>query len=56
MLLEEHFVQDVFEAGMNIKVVQKIMGHSNYAVTANIYTEVMPDKMNEELNFLILSY
>ena len=34
---------------MNIKVVQKIMGHNNYATTANIYTEVMPDKMNEEI-------
>lgn len=43
------FCTRCFEAGMNIKVVQKIMGHNNYATTANIYTEVMPDKMNEEI-------
>ena len=47
--LRRTFCTRCFEAGMNIKVVQKIMGHSNYAVTANIYTEVMPDKMNEEV-------
>jgi len=50
--LRRSFCTRCFEAGMNIKVVQKIMGHNNYATTANIYTEVMPDKMNEE----ILSY
>lgn len=47
--LRRTFCTRCFEAGMNIKVVQKIMGHSNYAVTANTYTEVMPDKMNEEV-------
>lgn len=47
--LRRSFCTRCFEAGMNIKVVQKIMGHSNYAITANIYTEVMPDKMNEEI-------
>lgn len=47
--LRRTFCTRCFEAGRNIKVVQKIMGYSNYAVTANIYTEVMPDKMNEEV-------
>ncbi len=47
--LRRSFCTRCFEAGMNIKVVQKIMGHNNYATTANIYTEVMPDKMNEEI-------
>ena len=47
--LRRSFCTRCFEADMNIKVVQKIMGHNNYATTANIYTEVMPDKMNEEI-------
>ena len=47
--LRRSFCTRCFEAGMNIKVVQKIMGHNNYATTANIYTEFMPDKMNEEI-------
>ena len=34
---------------MNPKVVQKLMGHATYSTTIDIYTDVMKDKMDEEV-------
>lgn len=43
------FCTRCFEADMNPKVVQKLMGHANYSTTIDIYTDVMQDKMDQEL-------
>lgn len=40
------FCTRCFEADMNPKVVQKLMGHVTYSTTIDIYTDVMKDKMN----------
>ncbi len=43
------FATRCFENGMDPKVVQEIMGHSNISVTMNIYTHVLKDKLKSEL-------
>ena len=37
------------EAGMEIKALQYIMGHSNAAVTLDVYTHVHEQKIVEEM-------
>ena len=43
------FCTRCFESNMNPKVVQKLMGHATYSTTIDIYTDVMKDKMDEEV-------
>ncbi len=43
------FCSRCFEAGMQPKVVQRIMGHQHYSTTMDIYTHVMPEKYEEEI-------
>lgn len=47
--LRHTFATRCFEKGMDPKVVQKLMGHSNISITLNIYTHVMESKMASEL-------
>lgn len=48
-LLRHTFATRCFESGIEPKVVQAMMGHSNIATTLNIYTHVLSDKRSEEL-------
>ena len=35
--------------GVPLKVIQEILGHSNFAITANIYTDVLPTMQKEAM-------
>ena len=35
--------------GVDMKVIQQILGHSNYAITANIYSHVLPSMSREAM-------
>ena len=35
--------------GMPLKVIQEILGHSDFAITANIYTDVFPLMQKEAM-------
>lgn len=50
------FCTRCFEADMNPKVVQKLMGHATYSTTIDIYTDVMKDKMDYETEKFRLGY
>lgn len=43
------FATRALENGMNIKVLSKVLGHSNVAFTMTRYTDVYPDLMFEEI-------
>lgn len=43
------FCSRCFEAHMQPKVVQKIMGHQHYSTTIDIYTHVTDNIMEEEI-------
>ena len=49
------YATKLFEKGKALKTVQKLLGHSDISITANIYTHVMPEQKidaAEELNDL----
>lgn len=50
------FYTRCFEADMDPKVVQKLMGHATYSTTIDIYTDVMKDKMDGELEKFTINY
>ena len=53
--LRHTYATKLFEKGVPLKTVQKLLGHSDISITANIYTHVMPEKKidaAEELNDL----
>lgn len=50
------FCTRCFEANMNPKAVQKLMGHATYSTTIDIYTTVMKDRMDYEIDKFELGY
>ncbi|KGN00756.1 integrase [Clostridium novyi A str. 4570] len=53
--LRHTYATRLFEAGVPIKTVQTLMGHSDITTTMNIYTHVMPEEKNkaaEKINVL----
>ncbi|WP_279233035.1 tyrosine-type recombinase/integrase [Fonticella tunisiensis] len=53
--LRHTYATKLFEAGVPLKTVSELLGHSNISITANIYTHVMPkEKITaaEKLNSL----
>lgn len=42
-ILRHTFCTRLCESGMNIKVIQDVMGHSNISITLDIYNSVTPD-------------
>jgi integrase len=36
--------------GVPMKVIQELLGHSSYAITANIYTDVLPSMQKEAMD------
>lgn len=50
--LRHTFATRLCEAGVNIKVIQEIMGHSDITTTLDIYTDATSDfKKKEMLSF-----
>ena len=57
--LRHTFATRCFEDGIEPKVVQKLLGHSNISITLNIYTHVLEQKMGcevEKLNTSVMSF
>lgn len=48
----------LFEKGVPVKIVQKLLGHRDYQTTMNIYVHVMPENKKEAIKKLesVLSY
>lgn len=42
--IRHSYATRLFEAGIDVKTVQGLMGHKDYSTTLNIYTHVMPEK------------
>ena len=36
--------------GVSMKVVQELLGHSNFSITANVYTHVLPSMQQEAMD------
>lgn len=54
--LRHTYATKLFEKGVPLKTVQKLLMHSDISITANIYTHVMPEQKidaTEELNDLL---
>lgn len=47
------FCSKMAKSGMNPKTLQRIMGHSDIAVTLNVYTHIQDDEAAEEFNRVI---
>lgn len=50
--LRHLFCTECFCAGMNPKVVQMLMGHASYSMTANVYTHITDDLIRQEVKKL----
>lgn len=48
--IRHSYATRLFEAGIDIKTVQKLMGHSDYKTTMDVYTHVMPEKKIEAVS------
>ena len=47
------FATRCFEAGVQPKVVQSYLGHASLQMTMDLYTHVMPDKLNEDIERIV---
>lgn len=50
--LRHTFATRGLENGIELKVMQDLLGHSTIAVTGDIYSHVLPDKKREAVNKL----
>ncbi|MCI8878207.1 MAG: tyrosine-type recombinase/integrase [Oscillospiraceae bacterium] len=46
------FTTRLFENGVNIKVIQEILGHADFDTTMNIYTHITQDMKKSEFDNL----
>lgn len=51
-MLRHTFATRGLEAGIDMKVMQALLGHSSYRTTADTYTHVLPDKKKSEMEKL----
>jgi integrase len=42
--------------GVNIKVIQELLGHANISITLDIYSHVTPDMQNDAMKELNRQY
>lgn len=54
--IRHSYATRLFEAGVDIKTVQKLMGHSDYKTTLNIYVHVMDDEKEKAASVLDKMY
>lgn len=47
------FATRCFEAGVQPKVVQSYLGHASLQMTMDLYTHVMPDKLNDDIERIV---
>lgn len=50
--LRHLFATILYECGIDEKITQELMGHSNISITRNIYTHIREQKINETANIL----
>ncbi len=55
-----HAFRDTFatravESGMNLKTLQEILGHADFAITMNLYAHAMDETKTKEMNDLIIA-
>lgn len=50
--LRHTFATRLCEAGVNIKVIQDVLGHSDFGTTMNVYTEATKDLKQKEFKSL----
>ena len=50
--LRHTFATRLCESGINIKVIQDVMGHADFGTTMNIYTDVTKDLKKQEFGHL----
>lgn len=55
-MLRHTYCTRLFEEGVNVKVVQTLMGHSSFNITMDIYTKVTKNKLNYDLVNVCLDY
>lgn len=48
--LRHTFATRLCENGVNIKVIQELLGHSDFSTTMDIYTDVTKDLKEREIN------
>ena len=51
-VLRHTFTTRLVESGMNVKVIQNVLGHSDIQTTLNIYADVTRDMKNQQFNQL----
>ena len=51
-ILRHSFTTRMCEAGVNIKAIQSMLGHSDVSITLNIYTDATKDLMIKEITGL----
>ena len=50
--LRHTFSTRLCENGVNVKVIQEILGHSDFSTTMDIYTDVTKELKTKEFNIL----
>ena len=50
--LRHTFTTRAVESGMNVKVLQEVLGHKDISTTLNIYTDVTKDTKKKEVSTL----
>ncbi|WP_150284948.1 site-specific integrase [Rummeliibacillus sp. TYF-LIM-RU47] len=54
--LRHSYASLLFAAGVDIKVVQKLLGHAHIETTMNIYTHVTTETIEKTTDLLIITY
>lgn len=54
--IRHSYATRLFEAGIDIKTVQQLMGHSDYKTTLDIYTHVMPEQKEKAIEIFDRMY